>query len=309
MTRPLLFICLALASGCTFNVRTFSREVAIPDDDPAAVERVRVDDLRYPNAAAGAQVVVRGSDRADLTGTLVLSGLIGAGESPDAVAAGVTWDWPSGGDPVRELLLGYRGPAPDSVRFETLTLDLPTHVGLDLSGENRLGDIDVAGLDAPVFVATSTGDITVRDATEVFVESSFGAIDVVAGFGTIDAPNGGVTLDFAGSARVLGGQGDVRGRFGAGGEITTRAGDITVVLEGPLTQDLTVGSTDGAIDVTLPDDVAAELHVESRAASESIRLGDVTADQAFEGVVNGGGPHRITILSDRGNVSVHRPGA
>lgn len=308
MTR-LLLLCLALSTGCTFNVRSFAREVPIPDDDPAPVDRLRVDDIRYPAAVDGAEVIVRGTDREGLTGSILVSGLVGANVSPDAVVDGVSWDWPSGGDPVRELLLGYHGPAGDSVRFETIELELPTHVGLDLSGLDHQMDVDVAGLQALVGVQTDGGSITVRDATEVLLESRFGAIDATAGFGTIDAENGRVTFDFDGWVRLLGGQGNVSGAFQEGGEITTRAGAIAVVLTGPLTRDLTIGSIDGAIDVTLPDDVAAEIHVESRGGLESIRLGDLATDQAFEGVVNGGGPHRITILSDRGAITVHRPEA
>lgn len=309
LRTPLLLLLWLAFSGCTWNVTSFDRVVPIPDDDPAAVDRVRVDDLYYPAAVDGADVVVRGSARADLGGTIRVSGLVGANVRPDDVVSGVSWAWPSGGDTVRELLLGYHGPSADSVRFESIALEFPIGVGLDLTADRHQMDIDVAGLEAPVFVATDLGRITVRDATEVILESAFGAIDVVADHGTIDAEQGSVVLRFTGAARVLGGGGDVRATFGAGGEVTTRGGSVSVVLEGPLTEDLTISSEGGAVDVTLPDDVAAELHVTSQSGDVSVRLGDVTADASFEGVVNGGGPHLVTIGSGTGAVSVHRPGA
>jgi|GEM_PF-4354418 hypothetical protein len=307
MTRSLLLLCLSLTSACTLNVRSFEREVPIPDDDPARVDRLRLDDATYPRASGGANIVVRGSAREDLTGTVTVTGLLGANVDPNAVAAGVTWDWPSGGDPVRELRLGYRGPAADTVRLERISLELPSHVGLDLSSDGR--DVDVAGLDAMVAASTSFGAITVHGATEVLLESQFGAIDVTAGFGTIDAENGRSTFDFDGWIRLLGGEGDVSGAFRDGGEITTRTGGISVVFTGPLTRDLTIGSVDGPIDVTLPDDLAAELHVASQLGAESIRVGDVSTDQPFEGRLNGGSAFRIMVLSDRGAITVHRPEA
>src|SRR5690606_22798267 len=132
LSRPVASLALAvtLASGCTFNVTAFEREVESESD--ASLTRLTAD-FEGSGVPVDGNIVVRGTERAGVAARVTLAGLVGGSDDPDEIARGLAVSWPSDEDLVTELRIDHAGIRAESVWVQRLELDVPIGVALDLS--------------------------------------------------------------------------------------------------------------------------------------------------------------------------------
>lgn len=304
-SMPLVITLAALvAVGCTFNVQAFDdRAVPRSESDTEPFDRLRVDLGTLGAPADGADVVVRGAERESAAADLVIGGLLGAGEDADAVARGIRVTWPTGGDPVREMLVAYDGPSIETVWIERVAIELPLHTELDLTGD--AGDVDVAGLDGFIGVTTSSGSIRVRDAGQVLLQASSGSIDVTGAHGQLMTTSGSIAMALAGDVTARANSGSIHGSFGGGGDLETTSGSIDVDLVTALDRDSRLAAGSGSITLSVPAGSGFQLETTTGSGSVHIEAGGVSHHGPdFVGAVGGGGSFTVRMTTNSGSIHV-----
>lgn len=299
MSRSLL-LTLVVATGCTFNVSSFSQPVTSQAPEvPAHLTA----DLSHMDHFSGLDVVVRGQpDATRALATVRIGGLLGSSGDVMAVLNGVHVDWPvSASDPTtRGLTIRYDGPASETVWAEGVSLALPSATTLDLS----LGgaSIDVDGMSAAMRIVTGSGSIHVRNAGDFVLEADSGSIDVSGHGGTASCTSGSIGLSASSAVVAQASSGSIDGTFGGGGSMMTTSGSVRVTLTSALDQDLTLSATSGSIQLVVPAGTAMHVETHTGSGSSFVSVGGVDSSDDFTGDVNGGG---FTVRATTSSGSIH----
>lgn len=189
---------------------------------------------------------------------------------------------------------------------------IPERFNVDLSTSG--GDIDVGNLTGSARVKTSGGDITLaRVQGPVNGSTSGGDIRVTEAVDEVDLGTSGgdiIVGRASGQVKLETSGGDITVERASGAlDASTSGGDVRVTLEGPLTQDISLGTSGG--DVVARVDPEAGFHLDASTSGGDVEVNGLTiriekggiGKSRLSGEVNGGGA-TLKLRSSGGDVTV-----
>lgn len=290
--------------ACTFNVQAGAGTRAAESD---ATFTTLSADLTGGRLRDGV-VRVTGSSRRGARATVTASGLLGAGASTGAISDGLAVAFTPGAGGELRLSVSYTGAAAESVWLQEVALETPASasVALDVAGadvtiDGVLGNADVRAAGGAIDVGA-----TVR-AGDVTLATRFGSypVTVRAETASIETDVGLVTLDVTGSVQVTTTTGDVVGRFGESGTITSDAGTVRVELASAPTGAVSISTDGGEIVLGVPAGASMVLDLQTRGGTISVATAERTYDDTAPVVLTlGGGGPRVTLRAMGGSIAV-----
>ncbi len=177
------------------------------------------------------------------------------------------------------------------------------------------GDVELERLSGEVRAKAQNGEVSVVEAQgPVFAETSFDDVKLrqVAGAAEVTVSHGGVSAeDIGGDLRVKASGNDVdlnqvRGAI----EVEVERGSVTLVPGIPLTKAVSVKTTFGGIELTVPAGSRIDLEVSSLRGEVEVAVPGFTIAESgsgrFRGQLGGGGS-LVKLTSDNGDVRVQAP--
>lgn len=221
------------------------------------------------------------------------------------------------GDPVRSVRIDFQLRHPEKVDLDVRAgrgnITLPQIDGAATLNNNR-GKTIFEGASGNIKIKQNRGDIAVQHAGGDFIaNNNRGSINVGQVGGRVVAKNnrGATHLEnIAGATTVHTGRGSVEiENPEAGVMIQSRGGNIAVRPHKPIGDDYAIQNKDGAVDLTIPDGSAVDVHGYVGRGSIQTDLplsitGVSRTSQVVTGQLNGGGC-RVAIELGRGDLRLY----